>query len=100
MANGDEPLSFAYRVRNASSGLVVGGISQRAQWNIDGKVMLAKHTQRIRQQIAARIVALQEIGVDLVSTECMHMQAEVASFGKRGQPQVRRREAVRVCKAA
>jgi hypothetical protein len=99
MANSDEPLSFAYWVRNVSSGLVVSGISRRAQWNIDGKVMLAKHTQGIRQQIAERIVALQEIGVDLVSTECMHMQAEVASFGKRGQPLVRRLEAIRGCKA-
>jgi FMNH2-dependent dimethyl sulfone monooxygenase len=42
MANGDDPLSFAYWVPNVSGGLVVSKIPQRTEWNLDYNVKLAK----------------------------------------------------------
>lgn len=52
------------------------------------------------QQIAERIVALKEVGVDLILSGFLHFQEEVAYFGEKVLPLVRELEAQRAAEKA
>lgn len=52
------------------------------------------------QQIAERIVALKEVGVDLILSGFLHFQEEVAYFGEKVLPLVRKLEAQRAAEEA
>lgn len=52
------------------------------------------------QQIAERIVALKEVGVDLILSGFLHFQEEVAYFGEKVLPLVRELEAKRAAEKA
>lgn len=52
------------------------------------------------QQIAERIVALKEVGVDLILSGFLHFQEEVAYFGEKVLPLVRELEAQRAAEEA
>jgi FMNH2-dependent dimethyl sulfone monooxygenase len=98
MADPDAVHAFGGAVKEAGQASPEG----QGMWSNSGFKDLVQYNDGFKtnligtpQQIAERIVALKDIGVDLVLTAFLHFQEEVAFFGERVLPLVRELESAR-----
>ncbi len=101
-ANPDAVHGFAHEVKNAGKASPEG----EGNWAKSSFEDLVQYNDGFRtnligtpEQIAERIIAVKEVGVDLVLLGFLHFQEEVEFFGRRVIPLVREREAARTGRA-